>query len=333
MELLIVNNISRSNKYWTGFFSVLVAFLSPLTLIDSATADDLKKLKQIQSLVQKVVETNLKATVAVTDGIGFGSGVIVSEDGLVMTAGHVLTTGGTDFKVIFPNGRTIKARMLGKNLNVDAGMMQLLEKGPYPFVELGDARKLSRGDWCVCLGHSGGYSLGRQPPVRTGRILDFEPDVIVTDCALIGGDSGGPLFDITGKLIGIHSNIGTSVAENRHVSVNTFQKYWQRLKRGDSWGSLPELEVQQKPRAAMGIRLDMESDVARILIVHDGGSAQAAGMQADDVVYQYDDVQVNSPNHLIDLVKQNKPGEEVKISFRRGDQELNTTVRLQMLGK
>ncbi len=308
---------------------VVVAFFQ----VAQVLGDDLTRLRRIETRVKHVVQQSIPATVSVTDGLGYGSGVIISEDGLVLTAGHVLTTGGKDFKVIFPDGREVKAKPLGKNLNVDAGMLQLLESGPFPFVEIGDARRLTRGDWCVCLGHSGGYELGRQPPVRAGRILDFEPDIIRTDCALIGGDSGGPLFDIDGKLIGIHSNIGTSIAENRHVSINTFMKHWDRIQKGDSWGRLPELEVQQKPRAGLGLRLDLEAESAVVIQVHRGGAAEAAGILADDVIADFNQIGVRGPQHLIDLVKQCQPEDEVTVTLRRGNAELEAVVRLQMLGK
>ena len=231
-------------------------------------------LKLVQQKVKEVARKNMNLVVAVTDGIGYGSGVIVSEDGLVLTAGHVLLTGGTDFRVIFPDGREAKAEPWGRNLNVDAGMVRILEEGPWDHAEMGTLATLRKGDWCVCLGHSGGYELGRRPPVRAGRIIDFEPDQLVTDCVLIGGDSGGPLFDLEGRVVGIHSSIGGSIAENRHVSIATFRKHWDRMISGEKWGQLPELagkeDEQQKPpgkRSSMGIRVDRSSGTAKLLLV------------------------------------------------------------------
>lgn len=75
--------------------------------------------------------------------------------------------------------------------------------------------------------------------MRLGRILEADVDnFLVTDCTLSGGDSGGPLFNLDGKLIGIHSSIGWQVAENRHVPMQAFKENWDRLMKGDSWGRL-----------------------------------------------------------------------------------------------
>ncbi len=294
----------------------------------AASESEVERLKHVQDRVQQVVKDKMNVVVAVTDGIGYGSGVIVSADGLVLTAGHVLTTGGRDFRVIFPDGREAKAKPLGKNLNVDAGMVQIIEPGTWTFAEPGDMESLNRGDWCICLGHSGGYELGRKPPVRAGRIVKFEPDQIVTDCALIGGDSGGPLFDLDGRVIGIHSSIGSSIAENRHVSIGTFHKHWQRMSNGESWGVLPELADREINKASMGIRVDRNAQQANIKLVHQGGAAQMAGLRPGDVVTTFDHIAVKNAQHLIDLIAQRRSGETVTVEISRGTETISVDVVL-----
>jgi serine protease Do len=148
----------------------------------------LASLINVQNSIRNVVDRNLPAVISISDGAGFGSGVIVSPEGLILTAGHVVNTGASQFEIFFPGGQTATARLLGYNLNVDAAMLKLDGTGPWPFVELGEQASLKKGDWVVCLGHSGGYELGRKPPVRTGRVLDFRDEMVVTDAVLIGGD-------------------------------------------------------------------------------------------------------------------------------------------------
>ena len=115
---------------------------------------EVQRLRELQNTISTIVENNMPAVVAVTDGIGFGSGVVISPDGLVLTAGHVMMRDG-EYEVAFPDGRTVSARPLGRNLNIDAGMVQITEPGPWPYVELSQ-REPAPGDWVVALGHSGG---------------------------------------------------------------------------------------------------------------------------------------------------------------------------------
>ena len=329
MDLLLMNQ--TTSRIWKRIFFGCLAFCALHLSIGIAaplTANDVEKLLDVQQKVQDVVRQKMNVVVVVTDGRGFGSGVVVSETGLVLTAGHVLTTGGNDFRVIFPSGREAKAKPLGRNLNVDAGMVKIVEEGPWDFAEIGDASQLSRGDWCVCLGHSGGYELGRLPPVRAGRIVKFEPDQIVTDCVLIGGDSGGPLLDLDGRVIGIHSSIGSSIAENRHISISTFVKNWDRMESGQQWGELPELSDREIKNASMGIRVDRNSAKAKVLLVHPGGAASAAGLLAGDVITLFDSIKVNDATHLIDLIAQRHPGEPIQLQLLRNDEQIKLTVVL-----
>ena len=185
--------------------------------------------------MQKVIAKVLPATVGVRIGNSAGSGVIVSEDGLVMTAGHVVGKPGQDVTFFFHDGKTAKGKTLGMFVTADAGMMKITDAGKYPFVELGSSADLKSGTWCVALGHPLGYQPGRPPVVRVGRVLRIREGVIQTDCTLVGGDSGGPLFDLEGRVIGIHSRIAGPTDVNLHVPVDIFRENWDRLLKGDSW--------------------------------------------------------------------------------------------------
>lgn len=289
----------------------------------------LANLRAVQRAVQAVVERNSNAVVSISDGGGYGSGVIVSPEGLILTAGHVVNTGVSQFDIFFPGGQTAKARLVGFNLNVDAAMLQLSGPGPWPSVELGRQAELDRGDWVVCLGHSGGYELGRKPPVRTGRVLDFRDEMIVTDAVLIGGDSGGPLFDLEGRLIGIHSSIGEVIAENRHVSIDIFRRDWDRLARGDRWGQLPDLpgDIDKHlppeksgpgPRAKLGVKVDPQAAQAIVTEITPSSPAERIGLKRGDIIESLGGVSVRNGPHLIELVSQRRVGESVRLQVRRG---------------
>lgn len=323
-----------SSAVATGGFDLGRGEERPNTVVGPRAEDPtLANLINVQNSIRNVVDRNLPAVISISDGAGFGSGVIVSPEGLVLTAGHVVNTGASQFEIFFPGGQTATARLLGYNLNVDAAMLKLEGAGPWPFVELGEQASLKKGDWVVCLGHSGGYELGRKPPVRTGRVLDFRDEMVVTDAVLIGGDSGGPLFDTDGRLIGIHSSIGEVIAENRHVSIDLYRRDWDRLARGDRWGQLPDLpgdidkhlspdgqqaEPRQTQRAKLGVKVDQTAPKAVVSEVTPGSPAERIGLKRGDVIESFGGAKVESGNQLIDLVRQRHVGESVRLQVRRG---------------
>ena len=105
-------------------------------------------------------------------------------------------------------------------------MVQIEEDGVFPYVALDRGDTASLGDWVYALGHSGGFEKERGVGVRIGRLVRMADQTINSDCNLIGGDSGGPLFDMKGRLIGIHSRVGASLEQNMHVPLREFLNHW-----------------------------------------------------------------------------------------------------------
>lgn len=337
-----------ANASIIGMFALVAAIAVSVSSPVHAEQNELEKLRAIQRKVQNTVSRNMETCVAISDGLGYGSGVIVSPDGLILTAGHVMGSGkaNREFDIIFASGKTARARALGKNLNVDAGMVQLIDPGPWPYVELAEAdAKVS--DWIICLGHSGGYELGRKPPVRTGRVLGVRGEQLVTDAVLIGGDSGGPLFDLDGKLVGIHSSIGDTVAENRHVTISTFRTHWDRMVAGKTWGALPELRSGSKKdsaekrdsnppatrRAKLGVVVDRAAKIAKVTEVRPNSPADRVGIKVGDVIKTFDGRDVLGPLHLIEMVKTKSVGDSVSLKVIRDRYELNYQIILDVLSK
>jgi len=307
---------------------VLLLQLIPGTVNAQQSSVSIDELREIEAKVKQVVANNMDACVSVSDSVGAGSGVIVTEDGLVLTAGHVMVGQG-EYKIFFPDGRVARARPLGKNLDVDTGMVQIIDPGPWPFVKIGKSETLKKGDWVVSLGHSGGFELGRNPPVRTGRVLGRNEFQLETDAVLIGGDSGGPLFDLEGQLVGIHSSIGDSVAENRHVMTEIFARDYTRLKQGDQWGQLPTLananDGSKPPK--MGIRVDLNS--GRVNSVTENSPAFDMGIKSGDFVREFDGTRLESGRHLIRMIKKKISGDVVRMQIDRNGQILEFDLRLR----
>jgi len=214
---------------------VLGLVSTSLLLSVSACADrpiyNDKKIPGVEDLMQieKSLKANLAkaraATVCIQIGQGSGSGVIISEDGLILSAAHVSTGVGKEMKIVMEDGTEYNVISLGLDSETDASMLQITDEGKYPFVEF----EPGKTQWVFSLGHSGGYDKDRGSVVRLGRIVRIADRTIQSDCKLIGGDSGGPLFDMNGMLVGIHSRVGEVLDVNMHVPLHVYHgNYWRR---------------------------------------------------------------------------------------------------------
>jgi S1-C subfamily serine protease len=204
-------------------------------LVIKNVPESVEDLRDLEQRVQEVVARVAPSVVGLQIGGGQGSGVII-KDGYVLTAGHVSGQPGNKASITLPGGKQIKGKALGRNTGIDSGLIQITDEGKYPAVEVGNSSELKKGQWVVVISHPGGFRLNRGPVVRVGRVLLANNNVIRTDCVLVGGDSGGPVFDLEGRVVGINSRIGTELDQNMHVPVDTFASTWARLARGESWG-------------------------------------------------------------------------------------------------
>lgn len=287
-------------------------------------------LKVIEERVVTVVEKVLPATVAVQVGNSQGSGVIISEDGYVLTAAHVIGEPGLNAMFVLHDGRKVKGRTLGVNHDIDSGLMKITQPGKWPFLEMAPADARA-GQWCLSIGHPGGLVAGRPPVPRLGRVLFVNDKAVCTDCALVGGDSGGPLLDLEGHVLGIHSRIGWQVTTNFHVPVATYRTTWDRLAAGKMWGGgvepLPDLV---KP--VLGAGGDPDAMPCKISEVKPGSPAEKAGIHVDDVVRKLDGKVIGTFRELRALLDERKPGQRVLLEVLRGDRMIELQLVLGASG-
>jgi serine protease Do len=292
-------------------------------------------LRAIQERVKAVLKKAIPAVVAIIirdpfeRGTAAGSGVIITEDGFVLTAGHISQTPNQECVLILGDGKRVKGKTLGWHKSADAGLIKIVTKGKYPHLEMGDSRKLNPGNWCLTVGHPGGYKPGRPPVVRLGRVLFANRALIQTDTPLVGGDSGGPLFDMHGKVIGIHSWITDQISGNMHVPVNIYRDEWDRLAKGESWGTpLGEGQRRTRSQAYLGVTFDPESDDLKIVEVYKGKAAEKAGLKAGDVLVRIDDHKLSQRDDLTRYLRSKKPGEEITVEARRDGKPVKFRVTL-----
>lgn len=292
--------------------------------LDKLLPESVLDLRAIQERVKKVTAQVARATVGIRIDHAAGSGVIVNKDGYVLTAGHISGEPDRDAVVFLPDGRRLKGKTLGSNKALDSGMIRITDEGEWPFVEMGDSSKVKDGAWCLALGHPEGFRAARTPVLRLGRVLArTNSGMFRTDCALVGGDSGGPLFDIDGRVIGVHSSIGELMSVNIHVPVDTYRTTWDRLAKGEVWGG-------RKAGAYIGVELDEDSRSCRIAKVDKDSPAEKAGLRPDDVVLRFGQDRIEDMEDLLTLIQERKPGDEVPIRIRRGKRVLDLKI---VLGK
>ncbi|MFV1967004.1 MAG: S1C family serine protease [Pirellulaceae bacterium] len=299
------------------------------TIFAGSAPRDTNELRAMQTLLQSLSERVIPTTVAVQVGQAQGSGVIVSSDGYVLTAAHVVGRERRPAIIVLHDGRRVRGQTLGLFRTMDAGLLKIetsprdLDRKAWPFAPMGESKKLKSGQWCLATGHPGGFQSARTPVVRVGRILSIDPEAaITTDCTLVGGDSGGPLFDMEGKVIGIHSRIGGPLTLNLHVPIDTYRDSWDRLAAAEVWGAVPGNEP------FIGVVGEMDTDVAKITQVHRGTPAEKAGVRVGDVITKIGNQKVTTFETLKDFVTSQEPGTHVDLVVRRGNEilELELTI-------
>ncbi len=308
---------------------------------------DVKELKLLQESVKSVVDKVTPATVAVLLGPGAGSGVIVSEDGLILTAAHVIepmvfrsgigiaSELGKNVRIVLPGDIVVNGTILGRNPRLDSGMVKITDsvpknatwpgakEGKWPFVEIGSSTALTKGQWVVSLGHPGGPKPERRAPVRLGQMVraNAKEKTLISDCTLVGGDSGGPLFDLDGKVVGIHSRIGMYLEENFHVPTHAFQDEWKQLVRGDVVG--------RQSDAVLGVILNREGkNLPKVDSVSEDSPSDKAGIKVGDMVLKFDGELIHTSDDLDGMMSARKPGETVTLEISRGDEILEVKVKL-----
>lgn len=295
--------------------------------------DDLKAIQeQTKAVLKKVIPCTVGILINTPDGKGkaAGSGVIVSKDGYILTAGHVSGPPGKTCELILSDGTTLQGKTLGNNPGIDSGMMKIVpsEKDKdkeWPFVEMGKASSIKLGQWVIAVGHPNGYQKGRSPVVRLGRVLTNSKSSMMTDCTLVGGDSGGPLFNMRGELIGIHSRIGPLIAFNIHVPIDTYRETWDKLAQGEVIGTGAE-------RAFLGLIRDESSKPYKVDEVVDGSPADKAGLKAGDVIVKFDGKECKAYGDVLLILNGKKPDDTVAIEVKRDGETVALKVKLKRRG-
>lgn len=286
----------------------------------------LEQLRFMERKFAEIAEQVKAATVNIQIAGSQGSGVVISSDGYILTAAHVIGRPNQTAKVTFIDQSGIEkefeAETLGSDTRDDSGMLKIKEKEgeEFPYLNIAISDELKEGQWVMAIGHPGGIDKARGLVVRIGRIIDLNNRSIRTDCTLVGGDSGGPLIDMNGDVIGIHSRIGSKLVDNLHVPSDVYSRNWDMLAKG--------IVIDGKP----SLGLSVVDDTNEVESVTPEGAADLAGVQKGDRIVSLGSIPIEDkqdifnaiedlnlrPNVVTEIVVK-RNGEEKKIEFKVGN--------------
>ncbi len=252
-----------------------------------------------------------------------GSGFVISEDGFVVTNNHVID-GADEILIEFFDGKELKAKVVGTDPNTDIALLKVEADGPLPFVPFGNSDTARVGDWVIAMGNPLGQGFSLSVGIVSARnraLSGTYDDYIQTDAAINRGNSGGPLFNMEGEVIGVNTailspnggsiGIGFSMASNVVTRVvEQLQKYGE-TRRG--WLGVRIQDVTPDVAEAMGLA---DARGALITDVPDG-PAKDAGLQAGDVILSFDGVDVADTRGLVRQVGNTEVGKAVRVLVHR----------------
>lgn len=264
-----------------------------------------------------------------------GSGFIISQDGYVLTNSHVVAN-ADEVMVKLTDKREFKAKLVGADKRTDIALLKIDAKD-LPHVQLASTADLKVGEWVIAIGSPFGFENSVTAGIVSakGRSLPDETYVpfIQTDVAVNPGNSGGPLFNMRGEVVGVNSQIysrtggymGLSFAVPIDVAMNVSQQLRSEgvVRRGKLGVQIQELTADLA--ASFGLK-----DAQGVLVsgVEAGGPASKAGIEAGDVILKFDNKTVNSANELPLLVAASKPGARLEVELWRKGATRKVTVTL-----
>jgi len=275
-----------------------------------------------------------------------GSGVIVSDDGYIVTNNHVVED-ASEVQVVLNDNRSYIAKVIGTDPTTDLALLKVEVEG-LAFMAYGDSDEVKVGQWVLAVGNPFNLTSTVTAGIisakarNIGILRDETNNIQVesflqTDAVVNPGNSGGALMDINGRLIGINSAIasptGSYAGYAFAIPVNLVKKVADDL-----------LEFGVVQRGLLGIRInDVSAELAEqenlsvvqgvyVFEVQEGSGAQEGGIEDKDVIIGVDGKEVTNTSELQELVARHRPGDKVEIELLRGDRKMNVLVELHNIG-
>jgi serine protease Do len=267
---------------------------------------------------------------------GAGSGVIISEDGTILTNNHVVE-GAKEVEVILADQRQMKAKVVGRDPKTDLAVLKIDAGKSLPAASMGDSGQLQVGDWVIAIGNPFGlnHTVTSGIVSAKGRVIGAGPydDFIQTDASINPGNSGGPLFNMKGEVVGINTAIlpngqGIGFA----IPINTAKPLIPQLvsKGGVTRGYLGVSIQSVSSDLAAALKLESGKG-ALVADVVSGGPADRAGIKRGDVIVSFDGKTVEDSHELPAMVAATPVGNEVSVVVMRDGKERQLSAKVARL--
>jgi len=268
-----------------------------------------------------------------------GSGFIIDKKGMVVTNNHVIQ--GADDIIVSVNGTEYKAKVVGKDPYMDLAVLKIESKDKFTPVTFGDSDKARVGDWVIAIGNPFGFG----GTVTSGIISSRNRDIgltrydnfIQTDASINQGNSGGPLFDLNGKVIGINTAIiapgqSGSIGIGFAIPSNSASKVIDQLvKFGETKRGWLGVRIQQVTTEIAEVEKLEKAEGALVASVAEKSPAAKAGIKAGDIILEFDGKKVDTMRTLPKLVAETEVGKKVKVKVWRSQKLIIKNVVLGRL--
>ena len=269
-----------------------------------------------------------------------GSGFIIDKKGIIVTNNHVIQ-GAEDIFVSVNGSKEYKAKVLGTDPYMDLAVLEIESNEKFIPVSFGDSDKARVGDWVVAIGNPFGFGGTVTSGIISSRNRDIGltryDDFIQTDASINQGNSGGPLFDLDGKVIGINTAIiapgsSGSIGIGFAIPSNPASKVIDQLiKYGETKRGWLGVRIQEVTKEIADVEKLEKPEGALVASVSEGSPAEKAGIKAGDIILEFDDKRIDTMRTLPKLVAQTEVGKKVILKIWRNQKLISKKVLLGRL--
>jgi serine protease Do len=258
-----------------------------------------------------------------------GSGFVISPDGLIVTNNHVIE-GADEINVVFADARVVRAELVGTDAATDVAVLKIEEPDPLPYVEFADSEQAQVGDWVMAIGNPFGFGGSVSVGIVSARNRDINSgnydNYIQTDAAINSGNSGGPLFNLNGEVLGVNTAIitptGGSVGLGFSIPSNLVKQIsGQLIEFGKARRGWFGVNIQNADRAlAQAYGMENGGGVIITRIAEDGPASEA-DFEIGDLILKFDGRDVKDERALSRIVADTEIGKTVKVDLVRDGRE------------